>query len=76
MLRFATACIRLYQLCLSPYLAPTCRFDPTCSEYSLTALRRHGISRGLRLSLKRLLRCHPFGGMGYDPVDERRHHGG
>ena len=76
MLRLLTAAIRLYQLCVSPYLRPSCRFHPTCSEYGLVALRSHGLAKGTWLALKRLLRCHPFGGMGYDPVDERPAHGG
>lgn len=60
--------IRLYQLMLSPYLGQNCRFDPTCSTYAQQALERHGVFKGLFLSVKRILRCHPLGGMGYDPV--------
>lgn len=62
--------IRLYQLCLSPLLGPSCRYLPSCSEYAAEAVRRHGVFRGLALALKRLLRCHPWGGSGYDPVPE------
>ena len=60
--------IRLYQLCISPLLPPSCRFTPTCSQYAIEALRKHGPVRGLWLTVKRLSRCHPWGGSGYDPV--------
>ena len=60
--------IRLYQLTLSRLMPPVCRFQPTCSHYSLEAVRRHGFLRGGWLMLRRLLRCQPFGGSGYDPV--------
>ncbi|MBO5771147.1 MAG: membrane protein insertion efficiency factor YidD [Alistipes sp.] len=62
------ALIRFYQLCISPLTPPSCRFTPTCSQYALEALRRHGVVRGLWLALKRIARCHPWGGSGYDPV--------
>lgn len=60
--------IRLYRAFLSPLLPPSCRFTPTCSQYAIEALRKHGPLRGLWLTLRRLLRCHPWGGSGYDPV--------
>ncbi|MEK6570559.1 MAG: membrane protein insertion efficiency factor YidD [Bacteroidota bacterium] len=61
--------IRLYRLFISPLLpANTCRFYPTCSEYSLEAFRKHRFMKGLLLSVKRLSRCHPFNPGGYDPV--------
>lgn len=61
--------IRFYQLCLSPLKpAGTCRFTPTCSQYALEAFRKYGPIKGFWLSLKRILRCHPWGGSGYDPV--------
>lgn len=60
--------ILLYRKLISPLTPPTCRFRPTCSAYALTALRRHGILRGCRLSLWRLFRCHPFTEARYDPV--------
>jgi uncharacterized protein len=60
--------IRLYQLAVSPVLPPSCRYLPSCSDYALEALARHGIARGLVLALRRLARCHPWGGSGYDPV--------
>lgn len=61
--------IRLYQLLLSPLLPPHCRFHPTCSEYALLSIRRHGPWSGLWRTFGRLCRCHPFGGTGYDPAD-------
>ena len=66
--------IRAYQVVLSPVIhfvggpGAGCRFDPTCSEYAIGALRRHGCFRGGWMALRRLLRCHPWGGCGYDPV--------
>ena len=60
--------VRAYQLILSPHLPPACRFFPSCSHYALLALQRHGAFRGSWLTLKRLLRCQPFGTAGYDPV--------
>jgi putative membrane protein insertion efficiency factor len=60
--------IRLYQLTLSPWLGRQCRFEPTCSVYAAEAIERFGVRRGGFLALKRLLRCHPWGRSGYDPV--------
>jgi uncharacterized protein len=60
--------IRTYQLLLSPVLPPSCRYLPTCSDYAIEALARHGALRGSGLTLRRLARCHPWGGSGYDPV--------
>lgn len=60
--------IRFYQYCISPLLPPTCRFTPTCSQYAVDALKKHGPVYGLWLTAKRLLKCHPWGGSGYDPV--------
>lgn len=60
--------IRLYRRAVSPALPPSCRFTPTCSAYAEEAVRRHGAARGGWLALRRLGRCHPFGGSGYDPV--------
>ena len=64
----AIALIRAYQLCLSPFLGPRCRFQPTCSEYARQAIETHGLPRGFGMSLRRLLRCHPLGPSGWDPV--------
>ena len=60
--------IRAYQLLLRPVLPPSCRFYPSCSHYAAEAVARHGASRGSWLALRRLLRCHPWGNGGYDPV--------
>ena len=60
--------IRMYQLFISPWLPPACRYVPTCSQYAIEALRKHGPFKGLWLAVKRILRCHPWGGSGYDPV--------
>jgi len=60
--------IRLYRWFLSPFLGRHCRFHPTCSAYALEAIETHGITRGYLLALRRVGRCHPFGGSGYDPV--------
>lgn len=69
--------IRGYQLLLSPVLPASCRFTPSCSAYGLEAIRRHGALRGSWLALRRILRCHPWGGLGYDPVPHSHgSHGG
>lgn len=60
--------IRFYRAAVSPLLPSTCRYAPTCSEYAETAVRRHGAVRGGWMAVKRVLRCHPFGGSGPDPV--------
>jgi putative membrane protein insertion efficiency factor len=65
------ALVRLYQVTLSPFLGGFCRFQPTCSAYAIDALRQHGALRGSWLAARRLLRCHPFGGHGYDPVPRK-----
>jgi uncharacterized protein len=62
--------IRGYQRGVSPFLPPACRYTPTCSEYAAEAIRRHGSARGSWLATRRLLRCHPWGGSGHDPVPE------
>lgn len=60
--------IKIYQLIISPWLGPKCRYTPTCSHYAEEALRKHGVVKGLWLAIKRIARCHPWGGSGYDPV--------
>jgi len=60
--------IRLYQLVVSPFTPPSCRYLPTCSEYAAVAIARHGACAGGWLTVKRLARCHPWGGHGHDPV--------
>ncbi|WP_445384377.1 membrane protein insertion efficiency factor YidD [Robiginitalea sp. IMCC44478] len=60
--------VRFYQRYISPLTPPSCRYTPTCSQYTLEALKKHGLLKGGWLSLKRILSCNPFGGSGYDPV--------
>ena len=62
------AAIRFYQGAISPHTPPSCRFTPTCSQYAIEAISRHGALKGGWLALKRIARCHPWGGSGYDPV--------
>lgn len=63
--------IRFYQIAISPLKPPTCRFYPTCSQYGLTAVKRFGAFRGGWLTIKRILKCHPFHPGGFDPVPEK-----
>lgn len=60
--------IRFYQVAISPWLGKNCRYQPTCSQYMLEALKVHGLYKGVFLGIKRILSCHPWGGSGYDPV--------
>jgi len=60
--------INIYKYIISPVLPSACRYLPTCSDYALEAIRTHGVLRGLELSFRRILRCHPWGGYGLDPV--------
>jgi putative membrane protein insertion efficiency factor len=60
--------IRFYKLVISPWLGPKCRYTPTCSQYALDALNKYGMIKGLLRTLKRISRCHPWGGSGYDPA--------
>jgi uncharacterized protein len=69
--RVLRAAVRAYRRLAAGRLSP-CRFDPSCSTYALEALERHGAARGTWLSARRLTRCHPWGGQGWDPVPERR----
>ena len=68
MKRIVTSLITLYKYTLSPLLPPACRFYPSCSTYAQEAVQRYGVSKGLWLAMKRLLRCQPFCPGGYDPV--------
>lgn len=63
--------IRFYQTAISPYTPAACRFSPTCSSYSLEALQVHGLLKGSWLAIKRIGKCHPWGGSGYDPVPKK-----
>jgi putative membrane protein insertion efficiency factor len=60
--------VRAYRLLLSPYLPPSCRYQPTCSQYAEEALDKYGALKGGMIALKRISRCHPWGGNGYDPL--------
>jgi putative membrane protein insertion efficiency factor len=60
--------IKIYQFGISPLLGPKCRFTPTCSQYAEQALKKHGVFKGIILAMKRISKCHPGGGSGYDPV--------
>ncbi len=66
--RLLIGLIRVYQWTLSPYLPASCRYHPGCSSYAAEAIARHGPVMGLWLAARRIARCHPWGGMGYDPV--------
>ncbi|WP_218141631.1 membrane protein insertion efficiency factor YidD [Nitrosomonas sp. Nm51] len=68
MSRFMIVIIRFYQYCISPLMAPACRFTPTCSEYACEAFAKYGFLRGMRLSIWRILRCNPWCKGGYEPV--------
>ncbi len=72
MRRIAILLIRGYQLLLSPLLGSNCRYHPTCSEYAIEAIAAHGLLRGAWLAMRRIGRCHPWGGAGHDPVPPRR----
>lgn len=69
-IKFFSMFIRAYQVCISPFKRPCCRFYPTCSNYALAALKKHGPLKGVYLSTKRILRCNPFCKGGYDPVPD------
>ncbi len=69
--RIILGMIRFYQLAISPRLPPSCRYTPSCSAYAAEAVDLHGAGRGSWLAIRRLLRCHPLGGKGYDPVPQR-----
>lgn len=60
--------VRFYQVALSPFFPRACRYEPSCSHYAVEALRKHGPLKGSWLAARRILRCHPWGGSGYDPV--------
>ncbi len=60
--------VKFYQYVISPYWPGCCRYNPTCSNYSIAAFNKYGLFKGVWLSAKRIFRCHPFGGKGYDPL--------
>ena len=62
--------IKIYQICISPLFGTSCRFEPTCSNYAIQSIDKHGIFKGLTLTVKRISRCHPWGNSGYDPVKD------
>jgi putative membrane protein insertion efficiency factor len=60
--------IKIYQYTISPLLGPACRFQPSCSQYGIEAFKKYGLFKGFFLTIKRVARCHPWGGHGHDPV--------
>ncbi|MFA7440519.1 MAG: membrane protein insertion efficiency factor YidD [Sphingomonadaceae bacterium] len=70
LVRLLAGLFRLWQLSFSVILPPSCRFSPSCSHYGIEALRRHGVLAGLWLTVRRISRCHPWGGSGHDPVPD------
>lgn len=71
MVRLLHWLIRFYQIAISPMIGPRCRYIPTCSQYSLEAIHTHGAMKGVYLATRRICRCHPWGGYGYDPVPKK-----
>ena len=69
---FFVLIINLYQLLISPLLGSNCRFTPTCSKFTIDAIKTNGLIRGLVLSIKRISSCHPYGRQGYDPVPNKK----
>lgn len=67
-IKIATLPILIYQYSISPLFPSTCRYSPTCSQYMKEAIAKHGVLKGVKLGVKRIGRCHPWGGNGYDPV--------
>ena len=68
MKKLPIALIRFYQIFISPLCPGVCRYQPTCSQYTIEAIKTHGVLKGIWLGFKRICRCHPWGGSGYDPV--------
>ena len=64
--------IKIYQFILSPLIGKNCRYLPTCSEYAIESLRLHGLLRGSYFTIRRILKCHPLGGHGFDPIPKRK----
>lgn len=61
-------CIKIYQRVISPLIIPACRYYPSCSQFGILAIKKHGVMKGGFLTIKRIFSCHPWGGHGYDPV--------
>ncbi len=72
MSRLLLSLIRIYKMMISPYMPGQCRFDPTCSSFAFEAIEIRGVVRGSWLAAKRVIRCHPGGSRGYDPVPEKK----
>jgi putative membrane protein insertion efficiency factor len=70
-IKIALGLLRLYQISLSAVFGPACRFEPSCSRYAAEAIEEFGLARGSQLATRRIARCHPFGGSGYDPIPDR-----
>ncbi|MGZ3863049.1 MAG: membrane protein insertion efficiency factor YidD [Bacteroidia bacterium] len=66
--KIAILLVRFYQGAISPHMMPSCRFTPTCSQYTIEAINKYGALKGSWIGFKRICRCHPWGGSGYDPV--------
>ena len=64
--------IKIYQFIVSPLIGQNCRYLPTCSEYAIESLKLHGLLRGSFFAIRRILKCHPFGGHGFDPIPKRK----
>ena len=64
--------IKIYQVTLSPLLGSNCRFHPTCSQYTIEAITKHGVYSGIKLGIKRIAKCHPWGERGFDPVPDKK----
>lgn len=64
--------IKIYQFSFSPLIGKNCRYLPTCSEYAIESLKSHGLLRGSFFTIRRILKCHPFGGHGFDPIPKRK----
>jgi len=64
--------VRVYQYTISPLMGDVCRYEPSCSKYMIEAIQKHGVIKGVGLGTKRIFRCHPWGGKGYDPVPDKK----
>ena len=64
-------CIKFYQLTISPFIGQNCRYLPTCSEFAASCLKEFGVIKGMFLALKRISKCHPWGGHGFDPIPSK-----